>query len=302
MKAMVWMLGVLVSVSITPNAWAWTVSEAPMGFDESLRETDRISGNMPASETVQNKKYPSRSTAVKKSPNAPIHPESWPVAEQSRDREGNPYDTLFKGISSNTRFEKKLAKLSDEEQADSDYSQALEWINQDMESKAEHLLEESLNRCPDHVSTRTELARLYLKKNRDVDAEMILSEGLKLSGDRAEFLKFMAMVMERKNEFTEAIAYLNKMPSKKKNEKEIIALFGHIHHRAGNFASARQEYSRLLRAEPANPLWVLGLTMALDGQGNHVAALEGYRRVRGNPNIETALLQYIEERILALKG
>lgn len=213
------------------------------------------------------------------------------------------HDNEAGNIYTNTEptFEKTLTILSNDEQAAIDYSRALELTNAGQEHKALRLLEQSLSAAPRHTATRAELARLYMKENRDLDAEIILTEGLKLTDQNSEFLKLMAIVFERRGDTSAALGYLAKIPEDQKHDKDTLALLGHIYQRLGYYARARQQYNRLTQIEPSNPLWILGHTMALDSEGKNKEALKGYHRLQSNSTLDPELMKYIEERVVALK-
>jgi hypothetical protein len=196
MKTNILLSGCILSFLSISNASAWTVSQTPISQDESSFDTtEDASRNFEkmAEERGENKGVGSEPKKVSKNNKDPFSERAEGVPYEK-----SPYETLFNGVAAANVFEKKDTQLTDEELAISEYAQALEWINAGMETKAEQLLAASIKQCPEHTATRAELARLYLKKNRDEEADMLLSEGLQLSTDNTEFLKLMAMVMEHK--------------------------------------------------------------------------------------------------------
>lgn len=209
---------------------------------------------------------------------------------------------LPKDSNDTKNFEKKASQLTPEEIAMNKYSEALEFIRHGLESKAILLLEDALEACPQHFSTRTELARLYIKNQQNLQAEMILQEGLKISEQHPESLRLLAIVFERKNEFDKAVDCFNKIPEEYKSDRNTVAFLGHIYQRAGRYQMAKKQYGRLLQAEPTNPLWLLGISIALDSLGKTQDALEGYYRLQAESGLEPHLLDYVKERVTELKG
>lgn len=199
-------------------------------------------------------------------------------------------------------FEKRASKLSSEEQAIANYSQALELINMGKTFEAEETLQKNLIKYPHHNPTRAELARLFLKENRDLDAQLLLEQGLKQAENHPDFLNLIAMIYERRGDIETALRYLSKLPEESKNDKNTVIFLGHIYQKAGHFAQARQQYQRLLEIEPMNPLWALGLSIAYDSEGKKEKALEGYKRLQSETFLDPHVLNYIKERISILKG
>lgn len=198
-------------------------------------------------------------------------------------------------------FEKKLAILNDDEKSMEDYAKALEYVNSGQDEKAQQYLEKSLAAFPMHTQSRVELARIYLKYHRDLDAQSTLEEGLRLSETNADFLKMMAVIHERRGEPKVALNYLTKIPIEKQKDKNTVALMGHMYQRVGSFGKAKEQYARLMEFEPHNPLWLLGMAIALDSQGNKKSALEHYKRIQEDPSIDYKLLKYVENRVLNLE-
>jgi len=210
--------------------------------------------------------------------------------------------TPHKDKGTETAFEKNTVPFSDNEQAMLDYSQALEFTNQGRDDKAISLLTQTVYSYPTHVLSRTELARLYLKQNRDNEAQSVLEEGLKYTEDHPDLLKYLAICFERQNDPDNALQCLNKIPEERKYDKTTVALAAHIYQTTGHYSLARQQYFRLLQFEPKNTLWLLGLSIAFDSEGNKDAALEGYQKVKREAGIDSSLLEYVNTRIQALNG
>jgi MSHA biogenesis protein MshN len=199
-------------------------------------------------------------------------------------------------------FEKSEASRTHEEQARIDYHRALESLKIGEIIQAERLLVGTLNQFPTHHASRAELASIYLKENQLDDSERILQEGLKLDENNPDFLRLMAIVYDRREEPDKALSLLVKVKESRRQDKNYVAFLGHIYQQTGRYALARQQYFRLLQTEPSNPIWLLGVSVALDSEGQHDAALEGYHRLAREGNIDPIILQYVQDRINALKG
>jgi len=310
---------------LTSQSAAWTVmneevqtppaNNSILSFQSEMREESR-GGTLSVTATKSEKRGELQTKKELMDTLRELSMAPKPIKEQKEETE-KPLKKLDLGIEKNpdqktlsmnvvdsyaNMFEKKAIQMSDEEQAMMDYSQALEYINDGNESKAENLLSNAVLRYSLHVPSRIELARIYLKAQRDTEAEQLVLGGLKHHENHVELLKLMALIMERRSKYDVALEYMNKIPPDKKNDKNTVILLGHIYQRTGNYAQAKEQYHRLLNFEPNNPLWLLGMTMALDGLENWSEALEGYKKLQANPTLEYSLLKYIDERIGILKG
>lgn len=198
------------------------------------------------------------------------------------------------------QFEKRETPLTNEEEASQDYRQALKYRDNGELLAAESLLKTALQQMPAHHAARIELATLYLKRNHLDETEVLLSEGLRLEENNPDFLRLMAVVYDKREEPDKALAFLIKVKDSRKRDKDYVALLAHIYHETGRFALARQQYYRLLQEEPENPLWLLGVSLALDAEGQKDAALEGYRKITFDGSLDPQVLQYVQARIKAL--
>lgn len=199
-------------------------------------------------------------------------------------------------------FQKNPSALTEEEDAVKEHLKACDLIKRGKEGEAEIVLFTSLIKTPTHHASRAELATLYLKKEQDKEAEKVLSEGLKLAESNPQFLKLMAIIHERWGEPEKALSLLEKISEEKRYEKNTVALLGHLYQQTGRYNLARQQYAYLMQTEPKNPLWLLGLSIALESEGKREAALEGYQKLEREMRVEPDILTYIKERIECLKG
>ena len=199
-------------------------------------------------------------------------------------------------------FEKTRSSFTLEEHVAMEHQRALQFFDKKDLIKAEAILIEILDQMPRYHESRIELANFYLKEERVEAAETILLEGLKLDENHPDFLRLMAMVQDRKGEPDKALAFLVKVKDSRKQDKNYIAFLGHIYQQTGRYSLARQQYFRLLEMEPKNPLWLLGVSIALDAEGQRDAALEGYQRLTAEGNIDPSVLKYVQDRIDILKG
>ncbi len=199
-------------------------------------------------------------------------------------------------------FQKTPAKLTSSEKTSSEYRRALQCLQRGEESQAESVLISIVNRMPAFHTARQELAALYLRQNELDDSEAVLLDGLKLKSNHAGFLRLLAMIHDRREDPQKALALLVKVPEKRKSDKAYVAFLAHVYQQMGQYNLARQQYFRLLQAEPRNPLWLLGISIAMDSEGQHDEALEGYQRLIAGGNVDASILQYAKGRIKFLKG
>lgn len=199
-------------------------------------------------------------------------------------------------------FHKKNTELTSTEKVQGNYWRAVDCLNNQEPVEAENLLLSNLNILPKHHPSRSELATLYLKNEQLAEAEEILKTGLRLDPKETSFLKLMAVLEEKKGDPEKALGFLVKVKDYRVQDKNYVALLGHLYQETGNYGLARSQYLRLIEAEPNNPVWLLGVTVSWDAEGNRKEALAGYHRLDKGGKLDPKILSYVRERIKALKG
>ena len=154
----------------------------------------------------------------------------------------------------------------------------------------------------DEHKSRIELATLYLQQDKLEAAETLLMEELFMDAYHPDCLRLMAFIEDRRQAPEKALELLNKVKSHQRQDAQYISFLGYIYHKTGHYDLARQQYFRLLESEPENAAWVLGLSMALEAQGQRESALEGYHKLQNNMGVDSSIMNYAKERIRVLKG
>ncbi len=250
----------------TPYVWSWTIVEEPK--TESLFPKEVIAEAIKPSEDLKEELS-----------NKPI----------------------IKAHNTGT-FEKKAPTLEPEEIASQDFHAAIKLMNSGSTMQGEQKLVSALRQNPEHQQARVQLATLYLKQDRELEAEVCLQEGLQHSENDPELLRLQALVYERQSEPEKALKCLNKLPSESKSHKTIMSLKANLFQQVGQYKEARQHYMKLLKQEPHNSAWLLGLSIALDSEGDKESAIEGYKQLQARSGLEHGVLEYVANRLNALKG
>jgi tetratricopeptide (TPR) repeat protein len=198
------------------------------------------------------------------------------------------------------RVIKKILPLSEEERANEAYMKAKQLLHSGPSGSAENALKLILQKTPEHVYTRALLASLYLKKENYVEAEKCLKQGLSYA-EHPILLKTLAVVYEHQGKIELATALLEKVPYAHQKENTYIALSASFNYQKGDYKIAREQYIELLMREPNNPQWLLGVSMALEGEGASKAALEGFRKISQMSGLSADTMEYIQARIAGLE-
>lgn len=168
------------------------------------------------------------------------------------------------------------------------------------QQEAELQLRELLARHPDATRARLALAALYQQQGRDEAAMAIWHAGLERDpGDLAlaEPLARSLIAAQRPGEAATVLARaLPPLPQ----QPDLHALAAFAWQQARSHAAAADRYGALVALDPSQGRWWLGLAIAEEARGDRKAALIAFRRAQTAAGLESAVLRYVEQRILAL--
>ncbi len=199
-------------------------------------------------------------------------------------------------------FQKRPAQLSVTEEMNVDYKRALYHYAKGNDVKAEPLFLRVLSERLDYHPARVALATLYLQQNKLDFAQNLLLEGLLVDEYHPDFLRLMAFIEDQRQAPEKALELLTKVRSHQRQDKQYISFLGYIYQKTGHYNLARQQYFRLLEKDPDDSAWLLGLSIALESEGERESALEGYKRLSDKMGVDPNIVKYAKERMLALKG
>ncbi|MNC59960.1 hypothetical protein D3C75_1098050 [compost metagenome] len=127
---------------------------------------------------------------------------------------------------------------------------------------------------PHNQGAREQLAALLYGEGRLTEAGQVLEEGLSLAPQQADFRLLLARVAIGAGDRPKALGWLSGL------QPEIA--------------------NNLLRQQPDQGRWWLGLGVAEDGQGHGQRALDAYRNAQLHGNLGEASARWLEQRIAQL--
>ena len=182
-----------------------------------------------------------------------------------------------------------------------EYQQALQLLQQGKKAEASFALEQVLTKMPQHAEARTLLIDYYLDlKDSDKVAEL-LRDGLRLDPRKPGLIKQQALLLHEQGQYKQALSVLLSMPREQHADPEYKTLLALTYYHEGLFKLAQKYYSELLRQEPRNSRWLLGLAVTQDAAGGSTDALKNFSKVRTYGGLDSDTLKYIEQRISVLQ-
>lgn len=156
---------------------------------------------------------------------------------------------------------------------------------------------EVLAHDPHNQGAREQLAGLLYGAGRLTEAAQVLEEGLRLDPAQADLRLLLARVAISGGERQKALDWLTGYQPDIASNLDYYATWAGLAQELGQPVQASEMYVRLLRQQPDQGRWWLGLGVAEDGQGHRQRALDAYRNAQLHGNLGEASTQWLEQRI-----
>ena len=157
---------------------------------------------------------------------------------------------------------------------------------------------------PAQSGAREQLAGLLYGEGRLSEASQLLEEGLRFDPEQADFRLLLARLAISGGDQLKALGWLTGHRPDLASNLDYYATWAGLSQELGQHAEAADLYVKLLRQQPDQGRWWLGLGVAEDGQGHSQRALDAYRNAQLHGNLGEASTSWLEQRIaqLALTG
>ncbi|MFQ2614692.1 tetratricopeptide repeat protein [Aeromonas caviae] len=156
---------------------------------------------------------------------------------------------------------------------------------------------EVLAHDPHNQGAREQLAGLLYGAGRLTEAAQVLEEGLRLDPAQADLRLLLARVAISGGDRQKALDWLTGYQPDIASNLDYYATWAGLTQELGQPVQASEMYVRLLRQQPDQGRWWLGLGVAEDGQGHRQRALDAYRNAQLHGNLGEASTQWLEQRI-----
>ncbi|MFQ2763404.1 tetratricopeptide repeat protein [Aeromonas caviae] len=156
---------------------------------------------------------------------------------------------------------------------------------------------EVLAHDPHNQGAREQLAGLLYGAGRLTEAALVLEEGLRLDPAQADLRLLLARVAISGGDRQKALDWLTGYQPDIASNLDYYATWAGLAQELGQPVQASEMYVRLLRQQPDQGRWWLGLGVAEDGQGHRQRALDAYRNAQLHGNLGEASTQWLEQRI-----
>jgi len=186
--------------------------------------------------------------------------------------------------------------LSSRQKAQLLFKRALAALDRNNNRSAETLLRQVFTLDAGLIEARVQLVALLLREKRLVDAELLLTEGLRTHPEQPDLAELYARMLVERGDNPRALGVLDQAGAANSQQADIRALRAAIQMKLGDPRAAVHDYRAALALQPQRAVWWIGLGVALEQAGDSAAALSAYRRAQYLP-LATELGEFVKRRI-----
>ncbi|MGH8634314.1 MAG: tetratricopeptide repeat protein [Burkholderiales bacterium] len=259
-------------------------SQAAAGGEEPLR-SGRLIGRMGAESatdaTTAGAAAPARSEVGKRAAAAPVKPAA--------------------DAASTPEIRKQMRDPTPSELADNEYRKAVALLNQGRLAEAEEGFRAALSLYPELHQARQGLIGLLLQGRKLEEGERVLEEGVKLAPAQIGFNMTLARLQADRGDNAQATATLQRGLEHAKGSADYIAFLAALLQRQGRHEEAIELFQVALQLRPGSGVWWLGIGISLQAANRSADAQAAYRQARATGNLQPDLAALAEQRLRQLQ-
>ncbi|TNI72884.1 tetratricopeptide repeat protein [Aeromonas media] len=276
-----------VALDVAPVA-AVARASAPAGVAEGASATEALADEAPASETLA--ETPSEDEVTPS--DEELQPDLYAELAAEQEVAAPPRKPGVLKIETVDLSEPELAALAERK--------ATTAMAKGQMREAQDNYYQVLVHDPHNQGAREQLAGLLYGEGRLTEASQVLEEGLRLDPAQADLRLLLARVAISGGDRQKALDWLTGYQPDLAANLDYYATWAGLAQELGQPAQASELYVKLLRQQPDQGRWWLGLGVAEDGQGHRQRALDAYGNAQLHGNLGEASTRWLEQRIAEL--
>lgn len=182
------------------------------------------------------------------------------------------------------------------------FQQAQTELKQDQIESALNSLRASLEADPRHVQARLNLARLLAERKQVAAAADLLVDGVMLLPQQNAFVLALAPLWFQSGQQDDALALLAQSAKQPSATPQLTSYYAAQLLRLKRHNEAASQFRIALRSDPAQPDWLIGLGLSLQGSGQYREAVDALRRAYETGKLNAERKDLVEQMIVGLKA
>lgn len=196
---------------------------------------------------------------------------------------------------------KQVKELTPSQRAENEYRKAVLALQQAKRADAISGLEQALQVDPKHAGARQALIGLLLDGKQQDEAVQRAREGLNADPTQYGLAMILARLQLEKGELRAAIETLERTLPHASERAEYLAFLAALLQRDERHKQAVEHYLLALQKAPQNGVWWMGLGISLQAEHRNAEAQESFKRAKASNSLSPDLLAFVEARLSQLQ-
>ena len=194
----------------------------------------------------------------------------------------------------------ETVELDASQLASVEYQKAKNALTSGDSRKAIGHLESALKYQPEWIKARQKLSALYYGRGETRKAIAALQQGLALDREQPDLRLTLAKLLVNESQPQAALNVLSRLPEH--SHSEYLAMRGALAQQLKNNELAMSSYQRLVKEEPYDGRWWMGLGIALERSEAAGKARDAYQQALLMGRISQQSQQFIQQRLAVLEA
>lgn len=196
---------------------------------------------------------------------------------------------------------KQPKELSQQQRAENEYRKALIAVEQGKTGDGISALETALQFDARHAAARQSLIGLLLNARRQDEAIVRAREGLAIDAAQPGLAMILARLQLEKGTSGTAIDTLERTLPHARDRADYLAFLAALLQREERHAQAAEYYFQALQRSPQNGVWWMGLGISLQADQKTAEASEAFRRAKSTNSLSPELTAFVNSRLSQLQ-
>lgn len=198
-------------------------------------------------------------------------------------------------------IDKQVKAPTNADRADAEFRTGMEAYQAGRFEEADAAWTRAMRLDPGAANARQALLGMLLDRGERTRAEQVLKESLQANPRQAKHAMLLARLQLERGSQTEALRTLEDGLPHAQWSAEYLAMTATVLSRTGRNRDAAELYRSALRVGPANPVWEIGLGMALRAEGKRAEARAAFERARESKAMTADLQAYVDRQLKELR-
>ncbi|MFC7513968.1 tetratricopeptide repeat protein [Herbaspirillum sp. GCM10030257] len=196
---------------------------------------------------------------------------------------------------------KQIKEFTPQQRAENEYRKSVDLLQQGRTTEAVAGLDNALQLDPRHAAARQTLVGVLIENRRTEDALLIAREGIVIDPAQPGLAMILARLQLEKGELRSAIETLDRSLVHARERADYLAFLAALLQRDGQHRKAADQYLLALQKSPQNGVWWMGLGISLQAEQKMADAQEAFRRAKSSNGLSPELQAFVDARLSQLQ-